>query len=136
MIHTLKRLWSVGCLEEIHGLLLEQYKYSCTVKPAFSAFSSFRFCTQVWSGNCHSHTRKQPLSQSYPASLSNLFQCHLFWPLTELHPSELPNKIQGGSSEKLYKISFLKLSTEWKPWASFWRINTLCILNKENGLCD
>lgn len=81
------------------------------------------------------HQKTAFISQSCPPTLSIFFQCLLVWPLTELLPSELPNKIQGGWSGKLYKISFLKWSTEWKPWASFWRINTLYILNKENGLC-
>lgn len=81
------------------------------------------------------HQKTAFISQSCPPTLSILFQCLLVWSLTESLPSELPNKIQGESSEKLYKISFQKWSTEWKPWASFWRINTLCIRNKENGLC-
>ena len=102
MFHTLRRSLSVVCLELIHGLLLEQFKYSwgtdrmtrITVKPAFSASSPSRFCTEVWSGQHHSQTRKQPLShlQSCPPTLSIFFVCLLVWSLADPLPSELPNK--------------------------------------------
>lgn len=146
MIRTLRRSSSVVRLERTHGLLLEQFKSSwgidrmtrITVKPAFSASSPSRFCTDVWSGHHHSQTRKRPLShlQSCPPTLSIFFLCLLVWSLADSLPAELPNKTQGVSSEKWYKISSLKWSTEWKPWAPFWRINKLCVLNIVNGQAD
>lgn len=59
--------------------------------------------------------------------------CLLVWSWADSLPSELPNKTRAASSEKWYKILFLKWSTEWKPWAPFWRINKLCILNIVNS---